>query len=353
MLKLQIVKGPLEDHLNEVILSEYNRLTGSLIAPDNFRRWTQQSPMGHACHALLKTDGGDLVGHCCLYPFRMIYGDAQVVAAKAEYYFINEDYRTERIYGHETSYKPAAVVLLEQLYRYCRALHWGPYIVSAPTGVDVLHKMAGCRPFNFTLFECLLVLRPLRGSLATPHSTLRQRILLFLTGAAQRTIWSAVLPFISHPNGISSCPVTDTIKPAQGLSLLRLPEDRDFLGWRYPESQYFRVGASNAPHNFVIAKRGSETSYLRVCQYRLDSDGIPLSSLLVDLIRKAYAQHALGVRWAVYDESDTNLRLIPAMWKLGFVCARRKRTLLLYTDEKELLGPARWNMTDSLVSFDT
>ena len=195
--------------MNECILSEYNRLTRSHISPENLRRWTQESPEGPSCHALLKTARGELVGHCCLFPFRMEYGDAQVVAAKAEYYFINENYRTERIHGLEKSDKPAAVILLEQLYHYCRTLHWGPYIVSAPKGVDGLHRMAGCRPISFPLFECLLVLRPLRGSFATPNLTAKQRVLLFLIGAAQRTVWSAALPFFPRHNGVCSVPITD------------------------------------------------------------------------------------------------------------------------------------------------
>jgi hypothetical protein len=352
LLDLRIVKGPLEDRLNEVILSEYNRLTSSHISSENLRRWTQESPEGPACHALLNADGGELVGHCCLFPFRMKYGNAQVTAAKAEYYFINENYRTERIHGFERSDKPAAVILLEQLYRYCRMLHWGPYIISAPKGVDVLHRMAGCRAITFPLFECLLVLRPWRGSSATPNLTAKQRTLLFLTGVVQGTVSSAVLPFSRRLNDVRSVSVTAPIKPARESSVVCLAEDEDFLGWRYPESQYFRVGTSDTSENFLIAKNGSASAYLRVCQYRLDSDNPSLSCLLVSLARSARAQQALGLRWAVYDQSERPAQLVHAMRKLGFLCARRERNFLLYTDDRELLAPGRWNMADSLLSFD-
>lgn len=352
MLKLHIVRGPLEDRLNETILSEYNRLAVSRIALENLRRWTQESPAGPACHALLTTDRGELVGHCCLFPFHMRYGDAQVVAAKAEYYFINEDYRTERIHGPQNSDKPAAVILLEQLYRYCRTLHWGPYIVSAPKGVDVLHRMAGCRPITFPLFECLLVLRPWRASSATPNLTAKQRALLFLTGTVQGTVSAAVLPAVPHPRGIRSVRVTEAVKDRQGPSILRLSEDKDTLGWRYPESQYLRLTAGDESESFVIAKSGSDGTYLRVCQYQLDSDDVPLSSLLVSLIRSARAQHALGLRWAVYDQSEKPARLVHAMRRLGFLCARRERKFLVSTDDPEFLTPGRWNMADSFVSFD-
>lgn len=353
MLNLRIVEGPLEDRLNEAILSRYNDLTASHISLENFRRWTQESPEGPACHALLQTDGGELAGHFCLFPFRMKYGDAEVVAAKTEYYFIKKEYRTERIHGFERSQWPAAVILLEQLYRHCRTLNWDPCIASAPKGVDVLHRMAGCRPVTFPLFECLLVLRPLRGACATPNLTAKQRALLFLTGTAQRTVWSIALPFVPRPNGICYVGISDKKKPVREPSTLRFGEDKDFLAWRYPESQYYRVGTSNASNDFVIAKSGSESYYLRVCQYRLESETLPLLSVLANLIATARAQHALGVRWAVYGEGEVPARLIRAMRKLGFLCVRRERILMVNTSDRELFQPSRWNMTDCFVSFDS
>ena len=350
MLNLRIVEGPLEDRLNEAILSRYNDLTASHISLENFRRWTQESPEGPACHALLQTDGGELVGHCCLFPFRMKYGDAQLIAAKAEYYFIEKGYRSEKIHGFERSPMPAAVVILEQLYRHCRT-HWDPFIVSSP--FDVLHRMAGCRPVTFPLFECLLILRPVRSACATPNLTAKQRALLFLAGVVQRTAWSMALPFLPRTNGTCSVRISDEKKPVREPSTLRFAEDKDFLAWHYPESQYFRVGASQASgDDFIIVKNGSESKYLRVCQYHLDSESLPLSSVLVNLIATARAQNALGVRWAVYGEGEVPARLIRAMRKLGFLCARRERVLMVYTSDRELFQPSRWNMSDSFVSFD-
>ena len=353
MLNLRIVQGPLEDRLNEAILSGYNSFYRFPMSPENYRRWTQENPEGPACHALLQTDGGELAGHFCLIPFRMKYGDAEVIAAKTEYYFIKRDYRTERIHGFEGSPWPAAVVLLAQLYRHCRTLNWDPCIASCPRGVDVLHRMAGCRPVTFPLFECLLVLRPLRSASATPNLTAKQRVLLFLTGTAQRTAWSLAMPFVPRANGICSVRVSDLIKPLREPSVLRFTEDKDFLAWRYPESQYFRMGSSQAcDDDFVIVKNGSDSRYLRVCQYRLDSESLPLSSVLMNLIATARAQDALGVRWAVYGEGEMPARLIGAMRKLGFLCARRERTLMVYASDKELLQPSGWKMSDSFVSFD-
>lgn len=352
MLKLRIVQGPLEDSLNEAILSGYNSFNTSDVSLENYRRWTQESPEGPACHALLQTDGGEMVGHCCLFPFRMKYGDAQLIAGKAEYYFIKKSYRTEKIHGFERSQMPAAVILLEQLYRHCRTLHWDPCIASSPKEVQVLHRMAGCLPVTFRLFECLLILKPARGAYTTPNLTAKQRVVLFLTGAVQRTAWSLALPFVPRTNGTCSVRISDKKKPAPEPSMLRFAEDTDFLVWRYPESQYYRVGAHNASNDFVIAKRGSESCYLRVCQYRLDSETLPLSSVLINLIATARAQHALGVRWAVYGEGEMPARLIRAMRKLGFLCVPRERTFLVYTSVRELLQPNRWNLTDCFVSFD-
>jgi hypothetical protein len=213
--------------------------------------------------------------------------------------------------------------------------------------------MAGCRPVTFPLFECLLVLRPLRSASATPNLTAKQRVLLFLAGAVQRTAWSMALPFVSRPNGISSVRISEKKEPVREPSVLRFAEDKDFLAWRYPESQYFRMGANRASDDdFMIVKNGSDKKYLRVCQYRLDSESLPLSSVLVNLIAIARAQDALGVRWAVYGEGEMPARLIRAMRKLGFLCARRERTLMVCTSARELLQPSRWKMSDSFVSFD-
>jgi hypothetical protein len=102
----------------------------------------------------------------------------------------------------------------------------------------------------------------------------------------------------------------------------------------------------------LIVKKGSGSNYLRVCQYGLGSEGLSLSSVLLNLLTAARAQHALGVRWAVYGEGETPARLTHAMRKFGFLCVQRRRTLLLYTNDRELLMPRRWDMNDSFVSFD-
>ena len=130
------------------------------------------------------------------------------------------------------------------------------------------------------------------------------------------------------------------------------PEEKEFLDWRYPESEYFRLRHNDRPSNFVIAKKGSEKDYVRVCQYRLDGDDPPLSSLVLELIRKSHAREALGVRWAVYTHSEAPDKPVRTMRKMGFLCVRRQRTLLIYGEHREFLEPGTWVMSDGFTTFD-
>ncbi len=68
MLNLRIVRGPLQEHENEAILSEYNRLAKAVIPMNEFVHWVQKTPLGPAWHALLETDEKRIVGHTSLIP---------------------------------------------------------------------------------------------------------------------------------------------------------------------------------------------------------------------------------------------------------------------------------------------
>src|ERR1700691_4980160 len=190
MLSLHIVRGPLEESENLAILNGYTALTRATVTPPNFRRWTEQCPDGAALHALLKTENGTIAGHCCLFHLPMKIGANRVSAAKAEYFFVNPEFRQEPVEGHEGSVKPAAVLLLERLYRSGRELGWCPYLVSAPTEVAPLHRLAGCRKISIPLTECLLTFRPWTAAAHTQNLTTKQRIALAGVGIVQRVVWA-------------------------------------------------------------------------------------------------------------------------------------------------------------------
>lgn len=66
----------------------------------------------------------------------------------------------------------------------------------------------------------------------------------------------------------------------------------------------------------------------------------------------ARQQRALGVRWAVYEEDAGSPAVVSRLRSLGFLCAKRVRTLLINTAERELLESSKWNLTDAMFSFD-
>src|SRR5687767_6351907 len=118
MLNLRILRGPLSAEQYDRIRSEYDRLVEVRTPPANFQRWLTESPAGPALHAILESPSGQIVGHCCLIPFPLLIDGSRVTAAKAEYFFLHENYRQQTVAGFESLRLPAAVVLLRELYRF-------------------------------------------------------------------------------------------------------------------------------------------------------------------------------------------------------------------------------------------
>lgn len=355
MLNLRLTKGPLPAVQKARILTEYNRLALAGVSPQNFQRWIEGSPAGPALHAMLETDDQVIVGHCCLFPFPMEVPEGELVVAKAEYFFVSEPHRSERLRGFESSFKPPALILLEQLYRCGVEQGWSPLIISAPKQIEPLHKMAGCQPLSVALRECLAVLRPWRAALATPNLSPTQRVAIFLTGVVQRAFWFLLLPWFSQPARLEAVSVTSGAELPQrnGSSTLSFSKSDDFLAWRYPPKDYFRLAFGRDLQNFAILKRGSGDSYLRVCQSRLASRD-SCFAMLVGLVKEARREKALGVRWAVYENGRPaeESPLVKQMRKVFFLCAPRVRNLWIYAQDDELRRPEKWNLSDSLFSFD-
>lgn len=349
MLSLQIVRGPLDAELCSAILNGYTSLTSATVTSGNFHRWMEQSPEGPALHAILRTEEGQVAGHCCLFPFPLNIGGQRTTIAKAEYFFVKENYRKEAVQGRENSVKPAALLLLEQLYRCGRELKWRPYLVSAPAEVAPLHRMAGCRKINIPLTECLLTFRPFRAAAHTPNLNTKQRVALAGVGALQRMAWAVRRKKSSEVNQVPAD------APASGLEInsgISLSSDTDFLHWRYSAGEFIRFQDEASRGLGVIAKRGSDRDYVRVCQSALDAKETSWKSLLRALIRTAVEENALGVRWAVYGDGKSEKRLVGLLRKMAFLCVSRERTIYAHSLEAAYLPPASWHIEDSLFCFD-
>lgn len=349
MLSLSIRKGPLDNSLNAAILRGYIELAHAKVSPENFRRWMQESPCGPALHAILTADNGKLAGHCCLFPIPMARDGERTTIAKAEYFFLRSEFRKETVHGFDKSIKPASILLLESLYRSGSQFGWGWYLVSAPTEVAPLHRMAGCKKVSISLTECLLTFRPWMAAVNTPNIGAGQRAALAMAGSVQRTFWALPRKTDSAVREISVDAPSSNHHVAPGISLT---SDVDFANWRYGTSEFRRLQLDGSDKSWIVAKKGSSSEYLRVCQSSPDLDEQNAERLVKSLIKIALRERALGVRWALYDDGSLQHRLVPVLRQLGFLCMKRERTIYVRRSASSGETPA-WQLQDSLFCFDS
>ncbi len=339
MATLRLIRGPLTELQYTQIREKYDRMTESSTQPQNFRRWLQESPAGPALHALIE-DGGNVVGHCCLIPFPYRLGDETVIAAKAEYLYVDEPYRRTPLEGYEDSKSSVAVTFLRELYSHGAETGWGPYFLSSPPDRAHVHQKAGCRWFELPLHECLLTLRPLAAAMRTPNLSTGRRMAMFGIGVAQQ-----VARLFTTVTGTKSIDAGPAPQPR-----LRIPDDAAFRAWRYDPAQYELVHVEGAD---LVVKRGGEAAYARVIEARL-SNRVDVRAMIRRLVAIARSSRALGVRWAVYDGGGIPKELVTALKRNGFVCVARTRELMTYAEGTErVLAPGTWEINDFYVTFDT
>lgn len=349
MLTLHLIRGPLEEERSKRILSEYNRLTSAGVTQKQFHHWLEESYAGPALHALLSDENGIVVGHCCLFPFTMRYESKTVLAAKAEYLFLAEKSRSERIAGYEDKPIPAALILLRALYKAGLDCGWDPIVGSAPEQVAALHRLAGCKTLSFPLHECLLIRRPFLAASRTPNLTRKQKAAVFGIGVAQRIarpVWLQLANLIGYGASIKGR------HGATGLHHEQVSLDCStaFRGWRYPNGEYsFQQSVSASDCNLIL-KRGDSSNYLRVCEERIEKP-LEVDELVRQLLFQAEAESAIGIRWAVY-EGQWSDSIRKGLLRNGFVCIQRTRTIQIATRNREFLNPEKWIMNDSFVAFD-
>lgn len=350
MLKLRIVRSPLKREENEAILRDYNRLTSSRIPVEEFERWVKDSPAGPAWHAILETEEGRIVGHTSLIPLKTAYGGPNFVPAKSEYSFVHEDFRSTPIEGFENVKRAKFLILVDQLFQHGVAQGWGPYFVSTATANYPLSRRVGCRAVELPLWECLFVLRPGNAARHTANLSAKQRAALYAAGMSQWAMSSLASLVLSANGGIQRVPIGAEL-PSPESRRIALFEDPASLEWRYPKEQYARFAVDSTTEKYVIAKRGSDERYLRVCQWELGAADIG-TPLILHLLEQAREDRAIGIRWAVYDGDAVSAKLVGTLRRLGFLCARRVRTMMVHTKLPEFLEPEVWKANDSLFSFD-
>src|SRR5262249_10597532 len=179
--------------------------------------------------------------------------------------------------------------------------------------------------------EFLFVLRPLQAALKTPNLQRWQRVSLGLAGILQRSGWPR-LRFLKRRGNESGPRSKKGPCPLQKNGRLSFFQESSSAQWRFLPNQYERIAHGQDDQQYVVAKAGSAHRYLRVCQWRLD-EGQPIDSLVAALIERAKDKRALGVRWAVYGESEASREPSQSMRRLGFLCARRERTILVYSKD--------------------
>jgi hypothetical protein len=195
-----------------------------------------------------------------------------------------------------------------------------------------------------------LTLKPKDAAQQTPNIDSGQRVALFAVGLGQQIGWSVARFLQPVSKDVRSVPMdSNLISPNQAR--LSFFEDPPSMNWRYLEGQYVRFALESNPANFLIAKRGSEDRYLRVCQWQFSS-AIEARAFVLALIHLARQDAALGVRWGIYDNDSLSSELLPVLKKLGFLCAPRVRIVMVHEKHPDFLSPAMWNMNDSLFSFD-
>jgi hypothetical protein len=349
MLNMRIERAPLKESENRAILEEYNRLTGAGIPLEEFVHWVKDSPAGSAWHAILETDEGRIVGHTSVFPLRTTFRSRKITPAKSEFSVLHENFRKEKIRGQENGGKSAFIFLLDYLFRHCQEQGWGPIFASTNEKNQVFTRKVGLRPLEFPLWECLLILQPGRAARLTPNVNDWQRAGIFSAGLLQRIAWSVAPRFLSS-SGIGETSIEKNGFPLE-RERLAFFQDSDSLRWRYLKGQYIRFEIGDSPAEYLIAKRGSPTKFLRVCQWRLEKTQ-RLSGLLSTLVRQARRDSALGVRWAVYDGEASAERIVGKLRRAGFLTARRTRIVMVHNKEEEYLNTSLWKMNDSLFSFD-
>jgi hypothetical protein len=351
MLEFSLVRAPLDEQTRQTVIREYNRLTGQNVTEEAFRRLTEEGPVGPAVHALLKAPDDRVVGHFCLYAYPLSWNGKERIGATGEFLFVHEESRHEEIRGLPCANAPPVLTLIRTLCRYANdELTWDPVLLAARPEVAALHRLAGASPMPLEAKECLLVLRPWRAYRLMRNVSRRQRAAMLVLGLIQAPLWKCIslLPWptanrlrpLSHP---------EVCQPREDSPTVRFPLGSDFLNWRYSREHHRLFGLSTESGS-MLAVKTPPRDFLRVLDTNLDLDRVAVFPVLCALVREARRRKSLGVRWAVYRNGGFPERFLKKLHRLGLVCARRTRTVSIYTRCGDLASAERWQFSDAAVA---
>src|SRR5580700_10093968 len=244
-MDLTVRRGPLPPAKSQAILEQYNRLSGARIPLSEFLHWLEEGPEGPAWHALLENEEGEVVGHSALIPFRSSWHGRRIVAGKAEYAFIREEYQTAKIRGFEKSGKPRNALMVQQLFYRWQEEGLGPLLVSTSAVRQRSLSGVGCAPAKFSVSESLLVLRPWHAARTTPNLQTWQRVSLGIAGISHQVLWSALRLV---PSSLLSAQRVERQPEAslpQADEQIAFFEDSESAEWRYPSGQYERIAVDS------------------------------------------------------------------------------------------------------------
>lgn len=351
MLDLSLVRAPLDEPTRQAVIGEYNRLTGQSATVEAFRHLTEKSPAGPALHALLKAPGDRVVGHLCVYPYPLCWNGQQRIGATGEFLFVHEKFRREKIRNFSQGVAPPVLTLIRELCRYAnQQLAWDPVLLAARPEVAIVHRLSGALPMPLEVRECLLVLRPWRAYRLAQNVSWRQRVGMLLLGMLQAPLWRLISPF-PWPLIRRLRPIDDPedCKPREDPRAVSFPLASDFLAWRYRRKHYRLLSLSTEPGS-MLAVKTPPREFLRVLDTNLDLDRARVFPLLSSLVREARRNGSLGVRWALYRNGGFPQRFLRKLFRLGVVCARRKRMVSIYTRCDDLATAEQWQFSDAAVA---
>ncbi|MGH9736616.1 MAG: GNAT family N-acetyltransferase [Candidatus Acidiferrales bacterium] len=352
-LDLRVIVGPLSLADRTRILSQYNRLTGSRVPVQQFRRWTEQSPSGPALHALVETKDGRIAGHCALVPFALQGSAGPLTVAKEHYFFLSEEYPSQPVQNFSESKRSAAALLLEQLHLHASEQGWQSVLACVPPQLEPIHDALGYRPVDFTVRDCFFILHPIRAWRTMHKLQLATQASLFAVSAANWAYASCISPFQRTRGLVRRSRIVDHFGSLSRHAPHRisLSDELEFLRWRYSESSYAPLVVNDGSDGYVIAAKGTPFAFARVCQFQVPSLR-SVRSIIDRLLRDARASHAVGIRWSVYGSGDEQDRLVAELRKRTFLCIPRNRRILVSSRDPELTSAANWNLSDSLFTFD-
>ncbi len=268
-MTLRVVRGPLTDAELESVGQTYGRVDPRYRSVGFCRTLFNQNPFGFSWHAFV-SDGGTVVGHYAVIPFRVVVKGEQRVSGKGEALFLAESHRTALIHLQDGPV-PVGLALICELHDH--VLEQEICVLHNITSRDVgmLQRMSG--------FTCVKVVRDQLHLLIDPSHfpstrTSRAKVLAArcladlqrrasILGTAVST-WGRAPELRVTPTRDLPAPLR-TPSPADPWSLSRWGISRDAatLQWLLDLGRIEFLSIAAAPDRFAMVSRGAVREMLQ------------------------------------------------------------------------------------------